>query len=444
MNVVHLHISVHMLCPAATLWLHEQVGAKIQPCMLMQVAQLGEQQVQGCTSRLTHVETDLTQRVDSLKQQHEMQASLLLGLQAHVDQLHANLKASSLSSDAGQTASHLSELDGKVTQLQTAVAAHLQGQNDAQEVGLIKTQLQESCASQQETAQSFDSLRLELAAVKAELRERNGSKHPDESMVLALEQGLAALKLQLEQLSHGQGQEASSAQEPVRELEQSVALLSSEVHALQSRQQPHASTESIRAVEQRMSGLKAELSQLQTQLSAAESQTELVSGLRQEVATLKNQLDSLRSELTQHAGDQSRVEEAQELRSELAACVQTAASTEAAVAQLSTQLSKADRQLAELQSELGRLSKTHGQAQPQTEVEELNERLFELRVEVQNLADDTGISVASIKRKVKMCTSLALVSVSRYSSSGPDGGYIAVTVRHCDSPGKNTMHIMTI
>lgn len=36
----------------------------------------------------------------------------------------------------------------------------------------------------------------------------------------------------------------------------------------------------------------------------------------------------------------------------------------------------------------------------QGDAEELNERLFELRVEVQNLADDTNISVASINRKV--------------------------------------------
>ena len=36
----------------------------------------------------------------------------------------------------------------------------------------------------------------------------------------------------------------------------------------------------------------------------------------------------------------------------------------------------------------------------QTEVEELNERLFELRVEVQNLAEDNSISLASITRKV--------------------------------------------
>ncbi len=40
------------------------------------------------------------------------------------------------------------------------------------------------------------------------------------------------------------------------------------------------------------------------------------------------------------------------------------------------------------------------EAEFQSEVEEVNERLFELRVEVQNLAEDTTISVASIKRMV--------------------------------------------
>ena len=45
-----------------------------------------------------------------------------------------------------------------------------------------------------------------------------------------------------------------------------------------------------------------------------------------------------------------------------------------------------------------------GEAGSQSDVEELNVRLFELRVELQNLADDTAISVASITRKVCQCT----------------------------------------
>jgi len=53
-----------------------------------------------------------------------------------------------------------------------------------------------------------------------------------------------------------------------------------------------------------------------------------------------------------------------------------------------------------LQAHPSSSSDAAGQSGSQSEVEELNERLFELRVELQNLADDTTISVASIKRKV--------------------------------------------
>lgn len=53
-----------------------------------------------------------------------------------------------------------------------------------------------------------------------------------------------------------------------------------------------------------------------------------------------------------------------------------------------------------LQAHLSSSKDAAGQSGSQSEVEELNERLFELQVELQNLADDTNISVASIKRKV--------------------------------------------
>lgn len=56
-----------------------------------------------------------------------------------------------------------------------------------------------------------------------------------------------------------------------------------------------------------------------------------------------------------------------------------------------------------------------GQSGSQSEAEQLNERLFELRVELQNLADDTTISVASIKRKV--CPTLQEMNCMVYSSS---------------------------
>ena len=49
-------------------------------------------------------------------------------------------------------------------------------------------------------------------------------------------------------------------------------------------------------------------------------------------------------------------------------------------------------------------------AEGQSEAEDINERLFELRVELQNLADDTNISVASISRKVCMITCVSMAA----------------------------------
>ena len=53
-------------------------------------------------------------------------------------------------------------------------------------------------------------------------------------------------------------------------------------------------------------------------------------------------------------------------------------------------------------------------AASQTEVEELNERLFELRVEVQNLAEDNSISLASITRKVMLKFIIQTSTCGRY------------------------------
>ena len=371
-----------------------------------QVAQLGEQQVQGCTARITHLETDVQRQVAHLKQQHDDQAASLAGVNSLVEQLRSTHHSSS----SEQLTAQLGQLDATVTDLQTAVNACTRGEASLQlkqDVDVLKDQMQQlrnSYASQQEAGSSVERLERDLASVKAAVCESNASKHLAESTTSGLQDDLAVLKEQLTELRSSHAEQASKTQQPILKLEHNISELS--VTMLQLKNQAenhHVEAETFKALQHDMSGLKAEVAQLQSQPSAGEPHDELYSSLEHNVAATKDQLSSLRTQLTQHASQKPWQDESEKLRSELVACVKAASSTEAVVARHGTELSSIGSRLAELHSEASTGSQTHGQAQggAQSEVEELNERLFELRVEVQNLADDTGISIASMTRKVR-------------------------------------------
>ena len=370
------------------------------------MAQLGEQQVKGCASRITHLESDLAQRLDSLKQQQALQASSMLALTASMEQMPSH---PSNSTRTGQVDAPLSQLDARVTELQTAAAA-VSWQEEMQQLeeGLnaLKhqmSQLQEGHASQRLGANSLDDLCSSVAALKSEVHDSLSSKQSTDSMVAELKRDLTELKHQLEQLSTARAEEAGKNQQPVLQLEQTVNMLKDEVEQLQQQKQDqHTSAESTRALEDGITNLTAQLRQVQTQLPEVHSVGDVHSGLKQDLAAVKDQVSSLRTQLHQSNSGESALQESQKLRSELTAVVQSASSTEAAVTQHSADLSRCKIEIAELQAELSKMGQTRDkpQAGHQNEVEELNERLFELRVEVQNLADDTGISVASITRKV--------------------------------------------
>lgn len=372
----------------------------------MQVAQLGEQQVQGCTARITHLESDVQHQVARLKQQHDDQTSSLAGLQAHVEQLRSTHHGSS----SDQLAAELSQLDARVTDLQTAMTVSTQEEDSVQlkhDVGVLKDQMQQlhnSHASQQKAGSSLEELECNLASVKAAVCESNASKHLAESRTSGLQEDLAALKEQLTQLRNSHAEEASKTQQPILKLEHNISELSAAVLQVKSQAQVHhVEAETFKALQHDMSGLKAEFAQLQSQPSAGKTHDDLYSSLERDVAATKDQLSSLRTQLTQHASQTPWQNESDKLRSELAACVKAASSTEAVIARHGSELSSIGSRLAEVHAAASTASQTRGQAQggAQSEVEELNERLFELRVEVQNLADDTGISMASMARKVR-------------------------------------------
>ena len=384
---------------------------------LTQVAQLGEQQVQGCTARITHLETDLLHQVDRLKQQHDDQASSLAGVKADLEQLNTPKKSAACE----QLAAQLSRLDTRVTDLQTAAPVFSQGKafmQLEQDVNVLQEQMQQvhnSHASQQKTAGSLAELERDLASVKAAMCDSDTSKHSAECTMSGLQQELVALKEQLTQVSKSHAQEASTTRQPMLKLERAVAELSEAVLQLESQAAgQHAAAEAFKALQHDMADLKAEVAQLLNQHSSAKSHEDLYSSLERDVAATKDQLSSLRTELTEHAGQDSWQEESQKLRSELAACLAATSSTEAIVARHGSELSRMDSRLAELHAELSTASETRGQAQSgsQSEVEELNERLFELRVEVQNLTEDTGITIASMTRKVRPLITAATVHVA--------------------------------
>lgn len=397
----------------------------------MQVAQLAEQQVQGCTARIAHHETDVLHQVEGLKQHHTDQASSLSGIQTQVEKLSAAQHASGsqqLASqlnmlesrvtdmqklivthhDSGseQVDAQLSRLEAAVTQLQTASTQDKAGLHLESQVILLKNQMQElhsTCARQQKAGSALGDLGRDVAAVKAAVCDSQTSKHAAESTAKGLQQELFALKDKLAQLSLTHTQEASKTQQPVLELERTVAELSGAVAHLQGHAQgQHLGAEALTALQHDMSDLKAQLAQLQSLHSSVGSSSELYSSFEQDVAAVKEQLSALRKQVAQQAGQDSWREEVQKLRSELDSCLRAASSAEAVVARNTTERSSLDIRFAELHAELKKgLQASESQRGSQSEVEELNERLFELRVEVQNLADDTGISIASMKRKVR-------------------------------------------
>ncbi|KAA6427105.1 MAG: hypothetical protein FRX49_02862 [Trebouxia sp. A1-2] len=366
---------------------HSTAATDAMSSIIDQVAQLGEQQVQGCTTRITHLETDLVHRVDGLKQQQDTQTATMSDMTAHIARLQAQVKDGDKSPGVAQIAAQLAELNGAVLELQTASAG-----------GSAK-------AADSELQADVDALRGQVGQLRANQAEQQSAG----SSLASIEHDVAVVRKELTQL-----QSSQAAQRPadpaLSKLGQDLAALSA---GLSQTQKDHATQVSVTssAIDQKVESIRSELRQLHDQQTAQSSAHKLYSHLEQDVAALKGQLSQLdRTQGSQLAHEQWQ-EETQQLRVELAACVKTEADTGAAVAQHATHLSTLEKRVTEMYAEMqSSAAQAHpssstdsaGQTRSQTEVEELNERLFELRVELQNLADDTTISVASIKRKVAL------------------------------------------
>ncbi|KAL0035442.1 hypothetical protein WJX77_006473 [Trebouxia sp. C0004] len=362
---------------------HSTAATDAMSSIIDQVAQLGEQQVQGCATRIAHLETDLVNWVDSLRQQQDTQAATMSDMTARIARLQAQVK----DGDKSQIAARLAELDGAVLELQTASAGGSAKEADSE-------------------------LQAHVDALRGQVSQLRGSQAEQQSAVSSLggiEHDVAVLRDELTQLQSSQAAQ-SPADPALSKLEQDLAALNAELSQMRK---DHASQFSVTssATDQKVESIRLELSQLQDQQAAQSSAHKLYSHLEQDVAALKGQLSQLdRTQGSQLAHEQWQVE-TQQLRGELAACLKTETDTGAAVAQHATHLSNLEKRLTELYAEM---KCSAAQADPssstgaaghsglKSEFDELNERLFELRVELQNLTDDTTISVASIKRKAEL------------------------------------------
>jgi len=292
------------------------------------VAQLGEQQVQGCTTRIVHLESDLVRRVDGLRQQQDRQAATMSDMTAHIARLQAQVKDGDKSPSSAQIAARLAELDGAVLELQTASAGGSAREADS------------------ELKADVDALRGQVSQLRASQAEQQSAG----SSLASIEHDVAVLRSEMTQL-----QSSQAAQRPadpaLSKLEQDLAALSAELSQMRK---DHATQFSVTssAVDQKVESLRSELSQLHDQQAAQSSAHKLYSHLEQDVAALKDQLSQHdRTQGSQLAHEQWQ-EETQRLRDELAACLKTETDTGAAVAQHATHLSSLEKRLTELHAEM--------------------------------------------------------------------------------------------
>ena len=321
----------------------------------VQVAQLGEQQVQGCTTRITHVESDLVRRMDHIKQQQDTQAMSQSDTTAHIAHLQSQLWDLHDSPSSSQSNTSLTELRARMDKLQMSLDANTAEHADPQlEAGLVALKaevelLQSKQASQDSAARRLASLEHDMGLVRTELDQLSTAHAAQQSTgtsMLQIERDLSALHDELHQLQEGRVSQDSVG---TSRLEQELAAIKAELRQFQSSQAAqHSADTSLAKLEQTIAAVKTEMIQLHDHQAAQDSASEMHSNLKQDVAALKTELNQLTT--IQHSDDRWH-EETHQLKCELATCHKAESDTEAAVLKLSTQLSSLEMQLMDLQAE---------------------------------------------------------------------------------------------
>ena len=284
--------------------------------MGVQVAQLGEQQVQGCTARINHLEADLTRRADAWKQHQDNHTAALSDMTAHIAALRSQLNDSSNSASSGDVTQELAELGARVAELQTAVAAQKPP---------LDSKLEEA-----------------VAVWRTEMRQMQSTHESEQSAMrsslASVQQELGALKADLTQAKSRQAAH-SAPDAAISKLEHDVGALSAGLHQMQAA----ALSAGTARVEQDLVSVKAQMTELHGEQAAQE---EVYSGVQQDMAALTTRVAQLdKTHVARQSLDRQQ-EQTEQLRSEMAACREAESQTQAAVSKHADLISRLEERVA--------------------------------------------------------------------------------------------------
>lgn len=343
------------------------------------MAQLGEQQVQGCTLRVGRLEDDLAQRTDSLRQQHDAQASALASLTALVSSLQNSPGPTVQESADARMSAAVAELQARVGELQgvstdsaliqqsqqelgqqlATLQSHvgqLQLAGDATEhtehVAELRSRLKElqftveamdaSAASHSQLASRVDDMHKQLGVLQSGLAQVDGRSNTADA-VSQLSRRMERLDAQLGPLQAAAASDTRHAKSAG--VEADLSALKAQLAQLQSRAADQA------AMHTQLTRLSTDVAQLQASAKSHDPHSSVIE-LKQDVQTLRSQLSQLQAQSASQGAKDSWQKDVQGLKADVTHCAQAADRTEAAVAQHTAQLQQAEQHLSSMQKEL--------------------------------------------------------------------------------------------
>lgn len=329
---------------------------------MFQVAQLAEQQVQGCTLRVSRLETDLAQRTDTLCHQQDTHTSALSSvsaqladLQTSLDQMHSQ-QGNALAN--GEIATHVAQLQTDLRKVQAEFAAVNKAEHSQQEMYSTIAELQREVkvlAQSVSVVSKHDESIMSLTSQVKDLLLVADAVHAGQEGHIELTARVSEVSEQLIRMQIEVKQAYSVASDAhshasLAGLQPELETLKTQVSGLQTAAADKAS------VQVQIAQLHSQVAELQL---AAKSQATHAStdDIKQDVVALKAQLSQLQASSRKQTSEDDRQRDMQSMRSELAECSKVSLSAEAAVAELAVQLKHAAQQLTALQDELASKSK---------------------------------------------------------------------------------------
>lgn len=288
----------------------------------LQVAQLAEQQVQGCTLRLNRLETEVAQRSEMHRLQHDTQASTvaslstqLVDLQASLNHMHSQFNNAPTNEQLTAT---VAELQSNMHKMQAAFADATEDRHRQQElheqVSELQRQvgfLQESvggCSKHEENSLSLSSQVKGLLPLVDAVHSGQQAHVQLSTRVDEFDEPLTSVQSALKQFRNA---ESSSAIQQVR---QQVDQLANQCRQLETdvASDRHSSA-SVSGLQQEWSVMKTQLGHLQTATAdrAAVDSNASVLGLQQELSVMKTQVSHLQAAAADQAAVHSQMAQLQ-------------------------------------------------------------------------------------------------------------------------------------